>query len=96
MRKYEPKEARLGLAREIAADSIVLLENKDRVLPLQKGSQVALFGRGQIETQIGGGGSGASFSEDATDILEECIRAGLQPVEELAGFYRQFVVQQVV
>ncbi len=93
MRKYEPKEARLGLAREIAADSIVLLENKDRVLPLQKGSQVALFGRGQIETQIGGGGSGASFSEDATDILEECIRAGLQPVEELAGFYRQFVAQ---
>lgn len=93
MRKYEPKEARLALAKEIAADSIVLLENKDGILPLQTGSRVALFGRGQLETQIGGGGSGASFSEEATNVLEECIRVGLQPVEELASFYRQFVAQ---
>lgn len=89
MRKYESKEARQKLAREIAAESIVLLKNEDHVLPLQKGKKVAIFGRGQLDTQIGGSGSGASHSQDATNILEECIRVGLVPVDAVADYYWQ-------
>lgn len=33
MRKYETTEAKLALAKEIAAEGIVLLENKDQLLP---------------------------------------------------------------
>lgn len=91
MRKYEAKEARVALAREIAQESIVLLENKNRLLPFTEGKQVALFGRAQLETHIGGGGSGASDSKEATNILDECIRAGLCVVSEAAEFYRTFV-----
>lgn len=91
MRKYESKEARIALAKRIAAESIVLLQNQDNVLPLQKGKKVALFGRSQLETKIGGSGSGASSSDEATNILDECIRAGLAADTALAEYYRDFV-----
>jgi len=94
MRKYESKEARQRLAREIAAESIVLLKNEDQVLPLEKGKKVAIFGRGQLDTQIGGSGSGASNSQDAKNILDECIRAGLVPVEAVADYYRGVIATE--
>lgn len=94
MRKYESKEARLALAREMAAESIVLLQN-DGVLPLAKGSKVAIFGRGQIATQIGGSGSGASNSKDALNILAECTRAGLVPAAAAETFYQEAMAAEL-
>lgn len=90
--KYETKASRLALAQRMAEESIVLLKN-DGMLPLQRGTKVALFGRGQLETQIGGGGSGASFSQEAANILDECGRAGLVAETGIAGFYRDFVAK---
>lgn len=62
------------LARKVAAEGIVLLENKDRVLPL-KNLKVALFGRISSSYYKSGTGSGglvnvehvASFLEAALD-----------------------------
>ena len=46
------------LARQAAAEGIVLLENKNKVLPLAKGAKLALFGRTQYDTVYCGTGSG--------------------------------------
>ena len=52
MKKYT------NLARQMAAEGIVLLKNEDNVLPLSKGCNVALFGRGQLNYVKSGTGSG--------------------------------------
>ena len=61
--KYKSEESRIALAREIAGEAMVLLKNEDRVLPLPSGKCVALLGRTQLHTIIGGGGSGAKLSD---------------------------------
>lgn len=45
-------------AREVVAEGIVLLRNEDGVLPLPKGSRLALFGRSQFNYYKSGIGSG--------------------------------------
>lgn len=46
------------LARQAAAEGIVLLENKKQVLPLQEGEKVSVFGRIQFDYYKSGTGSG--------------------------------------
>ncbi|MBQ9336733.1 MAG: glycoside hydrolase family 3 C-terminal domain-containing protein [Lentisphaeria bacterium] len=50
------------LSGELAADGMVLLENRDGLLPLENGTRVAVFGRGQLEFSMGGTGSAAVFT----------------------------------
>lgn len=55
--------ANAALAREAATQSMVLLENKDQVLPLKEGQKtLALFGGGAARTVRGGTGSGDPFN----------------------------------
>ena len=88
MKIYDKKESRLLLAKELAAEGIVLLKNDTSLLPLKPGTPVAVFGRAQLDTLIGGSGSGASASEDTTLILDEFIKAGLKIDTRLEAFYR--------
>ena len=54
-----------------AAEGIVMLENKNNVLPLKKGSRVALFGRMQTHYYKSGTGSGGMVNVNhVTDIRE--------------------------
>ena len=69
--KFETEESRQTLARQIAQEAMVLLKNEDSVLPLQTGQTVALVGRTQLHTIIGGSGSGASHSKGTLEIREE-------------------------
>ena len=58
-------------AIKTAAEGIVMLENKDGVLPLKKGSRVALFGRMQTHYYKSGTGSGGMVNvHHVTDIRE--------------------------
>ena len=50
------------LSGELAADGMVLLENRDRVLPFENSVKVAVFGRGQLNFSMGGTGSAAVFT----------------------------------
>lgn len=52
------KAAHTELSRRAAADGMVLLENKNNVLPLPAGTTVAMFGQAMINYVRGGGGSG--------------------------------------
>lgn len=44
----QAREAALAMAQELAAEGIVLLENRDNALPLEGGSKVNLFGFASI------------------------------------------------
>lgn len=83
------KEPRLALARQIAREAIVLLKNEDHTLPLAPGTTVALLGRGQLDTVIGGGGSGASHCDDPLQIAVELAKEGLVLEEGIAAFYEE-------
>lgn len=48
----------LDLARAAGREGMVLLKNENKVLPLTRGSKIALFGKGVFDYVKGGGGSG--------------------------------------
>ena len=66
-----------SVARKAAAEGFVLLKNEDGLLPLKKGSKVALYGVGAVRTIKGGTGSG-----DVNERYDIAIDQGL----ENAGF----------
>ncbi len=55
--KTEFNKEHLLLSRQAAREGMVLLRNDNRALPLSKHESIALFGRNQIDTFKGGGGS---------------------------------------
>lgn len=84
------------LSKEAAKEGMVLLKNEKNVLPLKKGSRVALFGKGTFDYVKGGGGSG-----DVTVSYTCCLYDGFKQLadrvsvfEELADFYRENVKKQ--
>ncbi len=95
MKTYDTKESRLLLAKELVAEGIVLLQNKNNLLPLKPETPVAIFGRAGLDTLIGGSGSGATSSEETTLITDELIRAGLIPNPRLDAFYRDALQEEI-
>ncbi len=89
----------IALARQAAAEGIVVLENKDNVLPLKANSPVAVFGRCQYDTFSGGYGTGKGPSTDYPPIT---IMQGFDnnPAlcynEDLAEVYRDWIKENPV
>lgn len=50
------------IARKAAAEGIILLRNRDNVLPIETEQEISLFGRGQINTIYSGTGSGGQVN----------------------------------
>ena len=48
----------IELSKNAAKEGMVLLKNENNVLPLKRGTKVALFGKGTFDYVKGGGGSG--------------------------------------
>ena len=63
-------EKHIQLSREAACEGAVLLRNKDNILPLKKGTKVAIFGKAQIDYVKGGGGSGDVHCEYVRNIYQ--------------------------
>lgn len=66
----------MAVARKAAADGIVLLKNDKDILPLEKGSRIALFGSGASNTIKGGTGSGDVNERHSVTIAEGLRDAG--------------------
>ena len=58
------------IARWAAAQGAVLLKNEDNILPIKKGRSVSVFGRGTLDYQQGGGGSGTVWTRHTTNLCE--------------------------
>ena len=74
-REYEIRH-RL-LAREAAADGMVLLRNRGQTLPISDNSKVALYGFGALHTYKGGTGSGDVNQRDYVNVYEGLKNAGV-------------------
>ena len=86
----------IQLSKEAAKEGMVLLKNNENVLPLTKGSKVALFGKGTIDYVKGGGGSGdvtVSYARSLYDGFKE-LSEEVSVFEELADFYKENVKKQ--
>lgn len=84
----------IQLSLDAACEGMVLLKN-DGVLPISKGSRVALFGKGTFDYVKGGGGSGDVYTKYIHNIYDGFKQTGLVDVfEPLADFYRDEVKAQ--
>jgi beta-glucosidase-like glycosyl hydrolase/regulation of enolase protein 1 (concanavalin A-like superfamily) len=82
----------LPLARQAAAESIVLLKNDNQVLPLTPDRPVSVFGRVQVNTFFGGYGSGSLPNADHKTPILTGLRAngGINLNETLASTYESW------
>jgi len=82
----------IPLTRLAAAEGMVLLKNKDNLLPLKQGSTVAIFGKGQIDLIKGGGGSGDVKTKHVVGVLEGLEKKSdegkIKIYEKLAARYK--------
>lgn len=89
-------KAHRELSKNAAKEGMVLLKNNRNVLPLIKGSRVALFGKGSFDYVKGGGGSGDVTVEYITNLYEgmKALKDHVSIFEELSDFYRENVKNQ--
>lgn len=84
------------LSKEAAKEGMVLLKNEGNLLPLEKGSRVALFGKGTFDYVKGGGGSGDVTVAYIRNLYEGFaqLNGRISVCEELADYYRGEVKKQ--
>ncbi len=83
----------IALSREAAGEGIVLLKNNDKILPLAKGTKVAIFGKAQIDYVKGGGGSGDVHSAYVRNIYEGLkLSEKVEIFDALSLFYQEQVL----
>ncbi len=95
-RRVTAGEEHIRLSKEAAKEGMVLLKNESNVLPLKKGSRVALFGKATFDYVKGGGGSGdvtVSYIRNLYEGLKQ-KQDKVTVYEELAEFYRRNVQEQ--
>ena len=85
-----PSEYGLDVAERIAEEGIVLLENKEDTLPLEKGTKVNVFGSTQCNPFYGGGGSGAVSAKNIVDLYQSLSDAGFEINEDLKQTYQNW------
>lgn len=75
-RAYESKHRKVS--RKAAAEGFVLLKNENGILPVSKGSRIALYGAGASKTIKGGTGSGDVNERNVVSIYEGLKNAGYE------------------
>lgn len=79
-------------SREAAVEGIVLLKNKDNVLPFTREDKISVFGRPQIEYYRSGTGSGGAVNvEYVTNILDGFRNSDLSINEDLVEDYKEWL-----
>jgi len=89
-------KAHIALSKEAAKEGMVLLKNDGNLLPLARGSKVALFGKASFDYVRGGGGSGEVTVSYARNLYEglTLLKDKVSVFEELSAFYRDDVKAQ--
>ena len=84
-------------ARKAASEGIVLLENREHVLPLESGSAIALYGQGAVRTIKGGTGSGDVNEREDISVYDGLKNAGFRILNEkwLSDYCREYDEKRV-
>lgn len=94
--KVTASKKHIALSKEAAKEGMVLLKNDQNLLPLAKGSKIALFGKASFDYVRGGGGSGEVTVSYARNLYEGfgLLKDRVSVFEELSAFYRDNVKAQ--
>ena len=87
-------KAHAAVARQAAAQSIILLKNDDNALPLQGDEKVALYGITSVDFVGIGTGSGWVNTEHIANMQEAMTEAGFALDANLAEYYRLCLATQ--
>ncbi|WP_134087934.1 glycoside hydrolase family 3 C-terminal domain-containing protein [Olivibacter sp. XZL3] len=79
------------LAREAAAESLVLLKNQGATLPLASRQKTALFGNYSYKLMVGGTGSGMVNNAYSVSLAQGLQTAGFVVDEDLANQYLSYL-----
>lgn len=97
-RRITGSKEHIALSKKAASEGMVLLKNEDQVLPLKKGSKIALFGKGCVDYVKGGGGSGdvttAYVRSLAEGMKQKVLEGKLLLYEPLIDYYQKEVGAQ--
>ncbi len=89
--KITGSKKHIELSRKAACEGIVLLKNEENVLPLKKGTKLAIFGKAQIDYVKGGGGSGNVHCEYVRNIYEGLKCKDVEIFDTLSLYYKDEV-----
>ena len=94
--KVTASAAHRELSKEAAKEGMVLLKNEENLLPFEKGTKLALFGKASFDYVKGGGGSGDVTVDYVTNLYDGLKALGdhVSIYEELSDFYRKNVKKQ--
>jgi beta-glucosidase len=84
-------KAHARIARDAAAESMVLLKNKEHVLPAHSGASVALFGTRGYDLITGGTGSGDVNKPYAISLANGLANGGYKVDAQLEKSYRDYL-----
>lgn len=86
----------IELSKNAAKEGMVLLKNEGGILPLKKGTRVALFGKGTFDYVKGGGGSGDVTVAYIRNLYEglKLQKDKISIFEPLCDYYRRDVERQ--
>jgi len=86
----------IQLSRKAACEGTVLLKNDNSLLPLRKGSKVAIFGKAQIDYVKGGGGSGDVHSSYVRNIYDglKLKKDKVDVFDKLSLYYKNYILEQ--
>jgi beta-glucosidase len=95
VKEYEAEHRKL--ARKAAAEGMVLLENKNGLLPVPAGSDVALYGCGAAEIIKGGIGSGDVNEREVVSIVKGMTDAGynISDPDWIEDYERKYLAARV-
>lgn len=85
----EAEEVSKALVTTIQEEGTVLLENKNKTLPLENSSKVNVFGISSVAITYGGSGSGAADESANVTLQAGLEQAGFEINSELTEFYKE-------
>lgn len=77
-----------SVIEEVEGEGLVLIKNKNNVLPLKKGDKVSTVFQNSVNLSYGASGSSAVTSDDNIDLKTALESAGLSVNETLWNFYK--------